>query len=386
MPYLYGFAILLFTVMATNTYITEKFIGLGPFFAEGIPLLIGQALMFQSWLFIAKKSLNLTNLIFIILSLLFILFVSTFQNIIFERSFTVYMFFFPFLPFFYLVYLINSDLRLYIKYKKLFDYFLYIYGFAAVCVAMTGLLQILGIMQSIPFDGCCRVRGTMRNTLNFSTVCLLGVGVVHISIKRRLISYPYIIILFLGLFAAQSRGALLGAFSIFAFYLYRKNKIKFFILFPTIILSTLLILISLNTFFPEDFGFVSRFYDISKTSGGDSDRLKLYQSFFYNMSFFGAGIGTTGSGAGRFGDMIAFESYILNIIYQIGIFSLPLIVIHFLAYYYGLYKGRILDYMVGVHVCALFQQTFETPSINTSVWMILLASIVKAKLDDLKRY
>ena len=100
----------------------------------------------------------------------------------------------------------------------------------------------------------------------------------------------------------------------------------------------------------------------------------------------GAGIGTTGSGAGRFGDMIAFESYILNIIYQIGIFSLPLIVIHFLAYYYGLYKGRILDYMVGVHVCALFQQTFETPSINTSVWMILLASIVKAKLDDLKRY
>ncbi|MDC0334464.1 hypothetical protein OAN23_03450 [Amylibacter sp.] len=384
MSYLYGFVILIFTLMATNTYITEKFIGLGPFLAEGIPLVIGQAIMFISWLFIAKKRLNSTNLNFIILSLLFILFISTFQNIIFERNLSVYMFFFPFLPFFYLVYLINSDLSMYLKYEKLFDYFLYIYAIASAGAALAGVLQILGIFQSIPFDGCCRVRGTMRNTLNLSTVCLLGIGAVHVSSKSRLTSYPLLIILFLGLLAAQSRGALLGAISIFAFFLFRTSKIKFFVLLPIIILSFITVLIMLNTLFPVEFGFVSRFYDFSKTSGGDSDRLELYSSFFDNMSFFGAGIGTTGSGAGRFGDMIAFESYVLNIFYQIGIFSLPLIMIHFLAFYYGLYKGRIIDYLVGIHVCALFQQTFETPSLNTSVWMILLASIIKNNLDDIK--
>jgi hypothetical protein len=350
-------------LLAFCTYLTQYIFNFGEMVSEGLPLILG---LFYFAL-IVKKNFKIEIIplsIYLTILLIYTQLTISTKN----GSYFQYIFLFYYLPV-YLFFLYPE------KMKNEAEIILKIITIMSVISAIVGITQYLNLQTIIPIDLSFRARGLSRSTLNYSS--LLFVGYIAADNTKFKLKNLFKIIIFIGLISSSGRSGMLSVI----IYEFIKN------LKSTKIIILFLIFIVLFYFILQT-KFGSSFENLQYTSNkllnsfnfstnDNSQRLASYLLFFDNFDVYGAGLGTTGPGAGRFtNNPFGFESFLLHTFYHGGIIALiffPVILFLVLRNYHILSIKKI-SIMISYLAMMTAHQTFETPSVNIIAWLVIISS------------
>jgi hypothetical protein len=377
--------ILLFCVSAFCTYLTQHIFHLNEFLAEGIPTIIGSFIVFYVGIKFVRSNFKPYNaeLYLYLTYLTYLISITLLSSIINNENLFKLIFIYQYVPVFIL--LLNFSKaganKLYFETENAFI----IIGLLGSISAIFGVMQFLHLIEIVPID-ISRARGLSRSTLNFSTLMFLSY-VAAANISNLKIRNIFLILILAGVFASQSRGALLsvGIFTAFNFYNSRgfyKACICYFSLLA-IFLMVLEVRYDVVDYLFKNTGASDLFLRLKNgsnlSSPDNSLRVQRYLSFFQDFSLFGRGIGSTGPGANRLQEGTHFESFILNILSQgglVAIFFWPIFA--FLSILRLLpVSSKILAIIVSFFSMMALQQTFENPSVNLTAWLLVFLYIMK---------
>ena len=206
-------------------------------------------------------------------------------------------------------------------------------SFCGSLVSLAGLLQYLGLLVIPPLDGF-RARGLSRHTIQFSSLLLVSFYANELlSFFRPHVSHLFRTALVIGIICSLSRGAI-G--SIFLFFLFRyafpflahvfvsraitRSSLSYLILLAVVVGF------GLRRLLPSAAAMASRLlstFDFA-TDATNLERVSSWTLYLDNISILGVGLGSVGSGASKLssGAVLNFESFLLGLIYQGGLFQL----------------------------------------------------------------
>lgn len=179
--------------------------------------------------------------------------------------------------------------------------------------SLFAIFQRLHYINFIPLESSDRATGLARSSLNLSGITLIILFVVSLVRIKDNVYLVIAFLLYLGLIAAGGRGAMVCGILIISYRFFKIKKLIYKILIILIFTSFLLIF---GTWFTK---IISTFNFSSDQS--NIERFNAYLRFFVEFNFWGAGIGKASPAVSRFAVGTGFESYILNIIYELGVFG-----------------------------------------------------------------
>jgi hypothetical protein len=380
--------IILGVALSYTTYVTQYFLNVPEIIAEGFPL----ALIFvglSSLVVLSFNNSKISDIRLIILSNIYIIYitilsiVTLYYIIVDNRNPITFLFLYQYLVPLYLILLYKSSD--FVRLKLNIEFILKLIVLMAVISGVFGIIQFLGFDFIIPID-IHRSRGMSRSTLNYSSLMLLGF-IASLAVNNSKIKIIAATIIFMGILTSQGRGGIFSATIFLALYLVvYKNNYKNFFIFCTAIVLFLIIIIFFNSNESSQIILLSKRlldgFDIENDIG-NSQRILSYIQILNEFILYGGGFGSTGPGAGRFNySATGFESFILALIYQGGIFSI-LLIIYSVMYIYINYKNKfLLCTILSILFMAIVQQTMETPTVYILVWLILF--LVQIKFNNNK--
>ena len=334
------------------------------------------------------KIRNINQLILFLLCLIYCLYLSFITINVYSHQIINLLFLFQILP----VFIFFTDYKTILNEINLKILSILLISFSFI-ISFTQYVNWFGIINQINIDGYGgiiplkigdRSPGYTRSVIHFSTIVFFYY-LFYLNGDSRNSKFSKILITIFVIFCtifSGSRGALLGLiffwgyliFGNFKRYLYllssKKNLIKF-------ILSILLLLILGNIF--VDYYGCGRFCDKRILEAADESRFYTYLRFFDDFKFYGLGIGHSAISLvhlGHYLEVKQYESFVLNFIMHGGLLTYLLILIIF----FNLYpiKRKITQAsFLGIFILALFQQTYENPSILSMLWVLIFYLKVK---------
>lgn len=375
-------AILIFISSAFVTYLTQHVMGFGEYVAEGVPTILGVAILGYFCLDILQRGARLDRVTFyLFFTYTAYLLVLTCFVIVFNDENTLKLIFaYQYLPFVIIAFAWCDIRRIRLDPQVVF----LAISVAGSISAIFGILQFFHAIEFIPID-INRSRGLSRSTLNYSSLIFLAyIACANLNnLKLRQILSVFIVC---GALSSQSRGAILGIvlYTIIRFY---RNKTFYkgllsYSIFCVLIFSILDWKYKVREYLVQQPAFSELIYRLGNSANIASDdnslRVQRYLEFFKQFSVFGNGIGSTGPAANRFQQGIHFESYVLNLLSQGGLLSILfwptfLLVIKMRV---NILTSHILAIAVSFFSMMALQQTFETPSVYLMAWLLLICLIV----------
>jgi len=355
------FGVLLAAILIFNG-VFNHFIG--EIYSEGLALLV--TLLFFA--FRINLKINIRRSVWPILIFVCIVLFYNFINVVVDGLLYRFLFFYQYI-FFSLILLLPGK-------RELEDNLIVRVLIIFSCVSsIYALAQRLGFDTLIPLENDIRATGLSRSSLNLSGILLLMFSLSFIILLNDFKKWLIMIIIFIGILSAGGRGSIVGAILLacigfFAGRINIKNiiYITFFVGLPLIFFNDWL------------FRAFSAFDFVNDQS--NIDRLGSYGEFLNEFNFFGGGIGTTSPALSRFGAATGFESFALNMFYELGIPFAILLSIGFLIYFYNLEKSVKKNiFCLGIALAPIFlgQQMLGTPSVFCC--MILVYYFVFCKIN-----
>lgn len=382
--------VLIFVFSTFTTYVIQHVLGFGEYIAEGVPAILGMAILGYFYLNILEKGAKIDKVTFHLFFsyVLYLLILTCFIIVSKDENPLKLIFFYQYVPFLMISFAWCDIQRIRLDPQVIF----LAISVAGSVSAIFGMLQFFQAIEFIPID-INRSRGLSRSTLNYSSLLFLAyIACTNLdNLKLRQILSAFILC---GVLSSQSRGAILGVllYTIIRFYrnkVFYKGFITYFI-FCAVIIFVLDWKYKIYEYLAQHLGFSELIYRLGNsaniTSSDNSLRVQRYLEFFKQFSVFGNGIGSTGPAANRFQEGVHFESYVLNLLSQGGLLS-----ILFWPIFLVVIKIRV-NYLTS-HVIALavsffsmmaLQQTFETPSVYLMAWLVLVCLIIDSGNKILK--
>lgn len=355
------------SLLAFTTYITQEIYGFGEYIAEAVPLALG--LFYLLSLITINRNNGLTIAALIYLSLMMIV---TIINLFVEQSDMVRILFgYSYIPII-LMTSFNKEL------KDNSEFILKAIAYVGATSAIVGIMQFMDIQQIIPVD-INRARGLSRSTLNYSALMALAyIAADNIKLKWR---WLLKLIIFLGAVSSLGRGGVIGIIVYQIIVTMNKpQRLMSVLLILTVLIGMLMQFKLKNIDVPDNIQLtINKFYYALdfENDPGNADRIGSYLRIKEEFRIMGAGFGSTGPGAERFNpSATGFESYILALLYQGGI----ILFMGWVLLFYLIYKNKIklckIKYLAVISsyiTMMAAQQTFETPSVNITAWLVMLA-------------
>lgn len=276
--------------------------------------------------------------------------------------------------------------------------------FAAVA-GIYGIGQILGLFAYPPLDGF-RAPGLSRHVLMYSSIQLVAFYANELLVildgKFAALRVPIL----MGIIASLSRGAIVSVFFYFGvLFLQIIGRRRFSckpmqaaVLLIGLLAVFMVLVFAGNAIFPRIASIVNFSTDESNVS-----RFDAWISFLGQFDFLGAGAGTSGSAASKFGHESAyFESYLLGLIYQAGTFQL-LFFATFIATFFKIafenkivknqqrtplrgsldkvlyFRGRGLLILSALALQLLTQASFENPTSASLLWLVICCYFITVR-------
>lgn len=361
------FIILFFCFFSTSTILTQLIFN--EIIAESLPLFFG----FIFLLFILIKNFQFKDLLrnkfslsCILIFFLYIFYITIHVSIL-KNNHNYYslIFFFAYAPLALILINYKSSINL--------NFFFTTFSFFCLISVLFSFSQSIDLIESFLGSGN-RARGLSRSSLNFATIMFLGV-VCASQIRKNILKHILIILFIFGCILSKSRGPLIASLIyLIIINIHFLTNLEFFIkislsIFACISFVLLVLFIGENIIYLKKF---ERLYDINSMLVADSLRLQSYFNFIKHFDFIGNGVGVTGPAAGRFNDFIYFESYFLNIFYEIGIPGMIILFIIFFSLFLSSSNRFFISFLFSSFFLAIIAQTFGNPSVNISTWIIFL--------------
>lgn len=350
-------------LLAFCTYLTQYIFNFGEMVSEGLPLILG---LFYFALVVKKKfKIEIIPLsIYLTILLIYTQLTISTKN----GSYFQYIFLFYYLPV-YLFFLYPDRM------KNEAESILKIITIMSIISAIVGITQYFNLQTIIPTDLNFRARGLSRSTLNFSS--LLFVGYIAADNTKFKLKNLFKIIIFIGLLSSSGRSGILSVF-IYEFIKNLKSTKIIILFFIFIVLFFFILQTKFGSSFENlNYTFNKLLNTFNFSTADNSQRLASYLLFFDNFDLYGAGLGTTGPGAGRFtNNPFGFESFLLHTFYHGGIIALiffPIILFLVLRNYHLLSIKKV-SIIISYLAMMTAHQTFETPSVNIIAWLVIISS------------
>lgn len=264
--------------------------------------------------------------------------------------------------------------------------FLYSITIAATISSGFGILQYFDLISYPPIDDW-RARGLSRSALNYSALMLVGF-ISSFALKNKTHTMAFSSIIFIGTLFSLTRGVIISEilFLLTYFILIYKGLISRLIMFVFMFFS-FIALITTNSDNLIYNRIISSFN--FSTDESNTSRIDAWQAFWNDISLFGNGIGTIGSGAEKIvGQSKVFESYFLGLFYQTGLISTSILFVCLLLMVFGVSKhlkysrqdsSIIIAFFVALAANLSVQSIFENPSANLLAWLLLTHLVLSLK-------
>ena len=325
---------------------------------------------------------NINQLLLFLLCLIYCLYLTFVTINVYSHQIINLLFLFQILP----VFIFFTD------YKKLLNkvnlkILLILLIFFSFIISFVQYVDWFGIIHRINIDGYGgiiplkigdRSPGYTRSVIHFSTIVFFYyLFYLNSDHKNSLINKILITILvcFCIIFSG-SRGALLGLIFFWGYLFFSSFKEYLTLLYSKKNLIKLIILISLiliiGFIFVDNYG-CGRFCDKRILEAADESRIYSYLRFFDDFKFYGLGIGHSAISLGHLGHYLEvkqYESFVLNFIMHGGLLTYLLVLIIFFNLY-PLQRKLTQASFLGIFIVALFQQSYENPSILSMLWVLI---------------
>jgi hypothetical protein len=289
-------------------------------------------------------------------------------------------FLYPYFIVLLLIFLMNSKSS--VTYEKLMM-LVRILVVASCVSAVYAILQRLGYGTTIPLETELRATGLSRTSLNLS-------GILFNSLVIAVICLPTLVekniagfLLFAGLLSAGGRGAAIGALAFLIIYIYFnfKNKTDIYrvVSFFFLLFFVLLAILFLDSEVSRVFSALNFISDQSNI-----DRFVSYAQFLDEFNIWGAGVGSTSPAVGRFSIFTGFESFFLNVLYEIGLPMFLLMAFGFVQFLFKIDTGvqrHFFIFTLGLLPMLLGQQMHNTPSVFAYTILSYALISLKNKVD-----
>lgn len=369
---LYLVLIFVTSALAFNTYLTQEFLGLNEFLAEGIPLIVG----FIFIIFSMRKSVKLNLTLFVYLIYIIYLMLVTLYYIVLENhNFIKLLFLYQYIPFIIIISNLK-DIKQSLLIKSVSQESYKIICIFASISSVIGILQFFNLIDIVPID-INRARGLSRSTLNYSSLLFLAF-ICASQINKDKLKILFMILIYIGLLASQGRGGIFAA-TLYYLILNVTNLKKIF-------LGSLVITIIFVAIYFLDDTYIAYYPNVlilrdrllnglsMENDLGNSLRVITYSRILEEFNFFGIGVGSTGPAADRFQPGTGYESFTLALVAQGGIVGI--LVYAIIGTNECINSKHINRATVALILSYFFmmstQQTFETPTVNILAWIIII--------------
>ncbi|QWD68642.1 hypothetical protein AOC21_01645 [Polynucleobacter sp. VK25] len=371
-------------ILGFNTYIVQNKLGFSEFIAEGLPMVIG-IIIFAGLIFFGKYDKNIvfdnSYVYYTIIYIIYLIFITSYYIVINDESLLRYIFLYQYLPPLSIMMYANS------KYIDInFEFGFFLMAFAASISSVFALGQFFHFIEIVPID-INRARGLSRSTLNYSSLMFLGFLAAW-NIRCNFYRFFFMFIIAIGVLCSQSRGALLACFTFI--FLISIKKIKFLspkiiIIFILFLLPLILVLLFLSEFKVYSSASVNELIwrlsnTFNFTSGDNALRSARYWDVINDFHLYGRGVGATGPASGRINPgAVHYESFVLALLVHGGFIGVLYYMATISSILRAIGKGalNIFPYIAAFFVMMTVQQTFETPTVNTMAWLLILLVLTK---------
>lgn len=373
---LYLALIFVTSALAFNTYLTQEFLGLNEFLAEGLPLIAG----FIFILLNIPKKINISpTLVVYILYLSYLITVTLYYIVLHDHNFLKLIFIYQYIPFIIIILNYNN------KNQNLLIESISQYAYNFICIFATissvvGVMQFFNLIEIVPID-INRARGLSRSTLNYSSLLFLAFICAN-QLNKKPLKIFFMVTIYIGLLASQGRGGIFAA--TLYFLLFNKVNVKRILYFSiiSILLFTITIYFldsSIAANYPNLMILKDRILNGLSLENdlGNSLRVITYSKILDEFDIFGIGIGSTGPAADRIQPGTGYESFTLALIAQGGIVGVLSYTIIGIIQYINNYpiRRKTIALILAYFFMMSTIQTFETPTVNILAWIIIILTL-----------